>query len=518
MNLRNLVFHSASVYGPEVAFQIKRKNSYHKYTYSKAKEKIFSLASHLLDLGIKKGDRVVIYSENCPEWAISYLAITSIGAVVVPIDIMLSKDEIKPLVSHCGAALIILSRKGKGKLQEKISRLELNMEEIDNLKFSELKFDKIPLLDSDLATILYTSGTTGKSKGVMLTHNNIMSNVLSIARSIKVGPGDNFLSVLPLHHTFESTCGFLAPFYMGCSITYAESLKSYQLLRNMQETGVTIMCGVPLLYQLFYNGVMRAIESKPWILRFFAKFAVKKKFGGKIRFWVCGGAAIDPAVLKGFKKFGITILQGYGLTESAPILACNTLVHNRIGSVGKILPGVEIKLSEKGEILARGPNIMQGYYKESGLTADVLVDGWLYTGDIGSFDQDGYLYITGRSKDVIVTGSGVNVYPDEIEFQIRKLQGVKDACVVGSLIKSGVRSGMEEVWSIIIPDMDYFKQMNVQSNDVIDRTVKNNVFALNEELAEHKRIANVIVRYDDFPKTTTKKVKKFQLKKEMGLL
>ena len=525
MNLRNLIFHTASLYGQEIAFQIKKKNSYHKLTFAQVKEKILALASHLIDLGIKKGDRVVILSENRPEWPISYLAITSIGAVAVPLDIMLSKEEIRPLVSHCGANAIILSKRGMDSLQEKIVKLEIGMDEIDNFKLSGLKLDDIPLLDNVLAAILYTSGTTGKSKGVMLTHNNIMSNVLAVAQIFQVGPGDNFLSVLPLHHTFESTSGFLAPFYMGCSITYAQSLKSYQLLRNMQETGVTIMCGVPLLYQLFYDGVMRAIGEKPWIVRLFARFAVRKKFGGKIKFWVSGGAALDPAVIEGFRKFGITILQGYGLTESAPILSCNTLTNNKIGSVGKVLPGVEVKIEprhgvaiQEGEVLARGPNIMQGYYKSPDLTGQVLEDGWLYTGDIGRFDEEGYLYITGRSKDVIVTGSGVNVYPDEIEFQIRKLQGVADACVIGSKIKKGIRSGMEEVWSIIVPDMEYFKRMNVESSDVIDRTVKNNVFALNEELAEYKRIANVIVRYEDFPKTTTRKVKKYQLKKEMGLL
>ena len=229
MNLRNLIFHTASLYGQEIAFQIKKKNSYHKLTFAQVKEKILALASHLIDLGIKKGDRVVILSENRPEWPISYLAITSIGAVAVPLDIMLSKEEIRPLVSHCGANAIILSKRGMDSLQEKIVKLEIGMDEIDNFKLSGLKLDDIPLLDNDLAAILYTSGTTGKSKGVMLTHNNIMSNVLAVAQIFQVGPGDNFLSVLPLHHTFESTSGFLAPFYMGCSITYAQSLKSYQL-------------------------------------------------------------------------------------------------------------------------------------------------------------------------------------------------------------------------------------------------------------------------------------------------
>jgi long-chain acyl-CoA synthetase len=441
------------------------------------------------------------------------------------------REEIENLLADSGAKIIIISSE-LVKLH-KFSIKSILMEEVENFKASKIPAANI--LPDDLAAIIYTSGTTGVPKGVMLTHENIVSNFVTTAKLFKLGPGDNFLSVLPLHHTFEATAGFLGPFYMGCTITYAESLKSHNLLTNMQETGVTIMCGVPLLYNLFYQGILREVEEKgplagllfsgligiskalpfaPIRRKMFSM--IHKKLGGKIRFWVSGGAAIDPEIIRGFEVFGITILQGYGLTESAPILACCTLENNRIGSVGKPLSNVELKLTPEGEIIAKGPNIMKGYYKRDDLTEEVIKDGWLYTGDIGRIDEHGYVYITGRIKDIIVTGSGVNVYPDEIEFFLNKLPGVKESCVLGIKIKEGVRRGMEEVWAVLVPDIEYFKKKNI-AQDKAEKIIKEEIDKLNEKLTEYKRIANVIIKNEDLPKTTTRKVKRFQVRKEMNI-
>jgi long-chain acyl-CoA synthetase len=525
------VAEGANKFSRGVAFQIKRAGGYRQYSYRDVYELVSNLAAHLRSQHIDHGDRVAILSENRPEWAIAYLAIASLGAINVPLDAKLAREEVVKLLENSGAKLILTS--ASLAKEHKFSLRQILMEEIEKLKSADLPAAQVG--PADLAAIIYTSGTTGAPKGVMLTHENIMSNVTATVKLFNIGPKDNFLSVLPLHHTFEATAGFLGPFYLGACVTYAESLKSHLLLANMRETRVTIMCGVPLLYKLFYEGILREVEEKGIILRAFfyllmglAKifkpeplrrllfWSLHRKLGRGLRFWVSGGAAIDPEIIRGFATFGITILQGYGLTESSPILACCTLRHNRVGSVGRPLSNVKIKLTAEGEITAFGPNIMQGYYKRPDLTAEVLKNGWLYTGDVGKIDRDGYVYITGRSKDLIVTGSGVNVYPEEIEFFVNRIPGVAESCVLGVKAKEGLRRGMEEVWAIIVPDYDYFKKRKLDQQRM-EHYLITEIHKLNQKLTEYKRIANVKIRSIELPKTTTRKVRRFQVKAEMGL-
>ena len=538
--IRDMLSKSVENFGDLVAFQIKQDEGYRKVTFNQAGALIKRLRQALVDFGVGKGDRVALISENRPQWPISYLAITSLGAIVVPLDAMLNKEEILPLLNDSGAKVIILSKKYLEYIQGlELANKHILMEEFD--KLAGVIGEVLPSLDlDDPASIVYTSGTTGIPKGVVLTHRNIMSNVISTSSLFDLGPKDNFLSVLPLYHTFETTTGFLGPFYKGCVITYAESLKSHNILKNMQETGVTIMCGVPLLYQLFYDGIIREVEEKKkeklfsilfGISRFIKQTAginigkklfgiVHKKFGGKIRFFVSGGSALDPDVARNFDLMGFTILQGYGLSESAPVLTCCTLHDNKIGSVGKPIPGVEIRISGSnsvGEILAFGPNIMKGYYKRKELTSRVVVNGWLHTGDVGHFDDEGYLFITGRSKDVIVTGSGVNVYPEEIEIVLSKSPLIKESCVMGAKVESGVRRGTEEVMALIVPNMDHFNKIGQTDDKSIYKAISDEVANLNQKMAEFKRIARFIVRNEELPKTRLKKIKRFEIKKEMGI-
>lgn len=537
ITIKEMLERNAAKYRDLVAFQMRQDNGYKKFTYRQVSEQVKKLQGALEQSGITKGDRIILLSENRPEWAISFLAITSMGAVVVPLDAMLQKEELAPLIVDSGAKAAIISQKFSEYIQgTAVEGKAVVMEEFDKLPYPEPHTPHQVGLD-DMASIVYTSGTTGIPKGVMLTHRNIMFNVISVASLFDFGPKDNFLSVLPLHHTFETTAGFLGPFHKGCRITYAESLKSHNILRNMQETGVTIMCGVPLLYQLFYDGILREVEEKGLNKIFAVLFAVSrffkhvigvnlgrslfktvhKKFGGKIRFFVSGGAALDPDVAKNFALMGFTILQGYGLSESSPILACNTLKKNKIGSVGRPIPGVEIRIAGSdpvGEILAFGPNIMKGYYKRKELSSRVVVNGWLRTGDVGYLDEDGFLFITGRSKDVIVTGSGVNVYPDEIEFALNKISVIKESCVMGDKVKSGVRKGTEEVMALIVPDLDKIGQGD---DEFIRKTIAAEVQNLNKKIAVYRRIARFVIRKDELPKTRLKKIKRFELKKELKL-
>lgn len=527
ITVRQMVECNAEKFREVVAFQIKREGQYRKFTYREVFEKICGLQNKLAGMGVGKGDRVALLSENRPEWPISYLAIAGMGAVVVPLDAMLKKEEILPLLEDSEPKAFIFS----GKFIEyargtKVEGRTLPMEEFDKIPNSAAPIGKVNL--DDLAAIVYTSGTTGSPKGVMLSHRNIMSNAIAGASCFELGPGDNLLSVLPLHHTFETTAGFLAPFYSGCAITYAESLKSYALIQNMQETGVTLLAGVPLLFQLFFDGIRREVEEKKKeklfallfsVSRFFRDVigvnigkllfsVVHRKFGGRTRFFVSGGAAIDPGLVRNFELMGFMIYQGYGLTESSPVLTACTPKANRIGSVGRPIPGVEIKIAGSepaGEILARGPNIMQGYYKRKDLTDKVIMDGWLWTGDVGQVDEEGYLFITGRSKDVIVTGAGVNIYPEELEFILKKNPAFKEVCILGDKIKEGIRRGAEEVVAVIVPNTEF------------RGSVAEEIEKFNASVADYKRIARVIVRSDELPKTRLFKIKKFAIRKELGL-
>jgi len=538
--IKQLLEQKSEEYRSQIAFQIRQEQGFRQYTFGQVNVLAQKIQAALIKLGVKYSDRVALLSQNRPEWVISYLAIVSMGAVVVPLDAMLSKDEILLLLDDCGARAVILSQEFEAYIQgTKLDKQKLFMEGFDNLS-AAADLPKLSVKLDDLASLVYTSGTTGSAKGVMLTHGNIMSNVISVSSLFDFGPQDNFLSVLPLHHTFETTAGFLGPFYNGSTITYAESLKSYNILRNMREANVTIMCGVPLLFQLFYDGIMREVEEQGKqklfsILLFVSKLfkhviglnigkmlfsMVHKKFGSKIRFFVSGGAALEPALIKGFELLGFTILQGYGLTESAPILSCCTLKNNRIGSVGKPIPGVDLKISGTdlvGEILAFGPNIMKGYYKRKEYTSRVLVNGWLHTGDVGYLDEEGYLFITGRAKNVIVTSSGVNVYPQEIEFVLNKLPAVKESCVFGGKVLEGVRRGNEQVIALIVPDMEYFAKTNSTQEGFVFQAISEQVQTLNKNLADFKRIARFIIRKEELPKTRLKKIKRFELKKELAL-
>jgi long-chain acyl-CoA synthetase len=526
---KQLLEQNAVKYATDIAYQVKRAGVWRRYTYREVYELARKLQSLLAELGVQKGDRVALLSENRPEWPIAYLAITALGAVVVPLDAMFSRAEILPLLADSEPKAFILSAKfsdyAKGTAWENVV---IAMEDYDRLVPSRPAPDNGVVLD-DLAAIVYTSGTTGSPKGVMLSHRNLLSNAIAGASCFDIGPADNFLSVLPLHHTFETTGGFLAECYMGCRVTYVESLKSYVLLGAMQETGVTVMVGVPLLYQLFYDGIMREVEESgkaqlfgllTAVARFFRDLVglkigrklfgmIHRKFGGKIRFFVSGGAAIDPDLIKNFDLLGFTITQGYGLTESSPCLTLCTLKDNVIGSVGRPIPGVEIKIAGDdpvGEILGFGPNIMKGYYKRKDLTDKVIINGWLFTGDLGYLDESGHLFITGRSKDVIVTGSGVNVYPEELEFALKKITSFQEVCVLGEKAQAGVRRGTEQVVAVIVP-----------KEGVPEEKISAEIAKFNESVAEFKRVARVIIRTEEFPKTRLLKIKRFELRKELGL-
>lgn len=541
MTMKELVKYSAEKFKDNVAFQMRAESGeYRKITFTQVEELARKVQGALLKLGVTKGDRVALISENRPEWTISYLAIAGMGAINVPLDSMQNKEEITPLIEDSGAKAIILSEKYKEypkgtAVQEK----ELFMEDIANLPSPDSLPD-FEVSSDELASIVYTSGTTGIPKGVMLSHSNIMSNVQSAVTKFVLGPEDNWLMALPLHHTFETTAGFLGPFYTGGTKTFPETLKSHAILQNLQETGVTILGSVPLFYKLLYEGIWRQVEEQGKKKIFSALFAISKffkhvlgfnvgkilfkplhkKFGGKIRFFVTGGAAFDPELVKNFDLMGFTVVQGYGLTESSPILAMENLKERKVGSVGKPVPGVEIKIAGTepvGEVLAFGPNIMKGYYKRKQQTSEVIVNGWLHTGDLGYLDEEGYLFLTGRSKDIIVTGAGVNVYPAELEAALDKILAIKESCILGAKIKEGVRKGTEEVLAVIVPDMEHFEKLGKKDEGFIKETISREIDSFSSKIAGYKRIARFVIRKEELPRTRLLKIKRFKLRKELNL-
>jgi long-chain acyl-CoA synthetase len=399
----------------------------------------------------------------------------------------------------------------------------------DRIAAGENDFRSGSVSAEDCLSILFTSGTMGNSKGVILTHGNVACNLVDAAKWVDLRTEDRFLSVLPLHHSYECTDGFLLPIYRGATISYAENLR--RIAENLAETRSTAMLGVPLLWHAIYRKIESAMAAKGmWKINAAKKIAaltekcfnrnirrflfakVHEKFGGCLRILISGGAAIDPEVARGFRELGIEFLQGYGLTESAPILAVNRNKAFRDAAAGLPLPGVELKIADDGEILARGPNIMKGYYGNPEATHEVLRDGWLHTGDLGYIDADGFLYIRGRKKSVIVSPSGKNIYPEELEAEILRSEYISE-CLVYSRDADDAGRGFA-VETIVVPDMEYFKDQRLgveepPDRELIEQVLRKEVKERCGNLADYKKVDRVQVRFEEMEKTTTKKIKRY---------
>jgi len=548
LNIQLLLEKLRSEFSDIVAFRIKRDGSYVELTGQQVVDRAEIIGAHLQSLGLKTGDRVALLSENRPEWGVSYLAIVCHGFIAVPLDRLLKPLEIRNILEDSGSRAAVLSDDFLSDVEAIASELPelthvLRMDHLMTVEKAEASAGLSESQPDDLAALIYTSGTTGNPKGVMLSHRNIMSNVAACRNAISFSRGDNFLSVLPLHHTFECTAGFLAPLYGGASVTYVGSLKSRDIIDTMKETSATIMLGVPLLYEKMYAGIMRAVRSKPAKVQkiFNMSMGVVKAaeklglhLGGKvfhglrekggfgtIRFFVSGAAALPVEVNEGFQRLGLRILQGYGLTETSPVVSVNRFDAPKSDSVGQPLAGVDVKIVNPdetgvGEIIVSGDNIMRGYYRNQEATDEILKDGWLYTGDSGWVDKDGHLYIAGRIKNVIVTRAGKNIYPEEVEGEIAQSPWVGEVLVLADVDES---SGDESVKAIVVPDYEYLDEEakasgNSLSDEEIAAIIKEEVKTRCTNLADYKRPKTVEIRKEEFPKTSTRKIKRYLLNKQ----
>lgn len=552
IDIKHMFETSVALYGDNVAFYTKDEHGgeYRTVTYKEAKADVDALGTSLIALGLK-GKPIAIIGDNSYRWAISYLAVTCGTGIVVPLDKELPAGELAQLVADGEVECVICSKKFeqvfadiKGKGSTKLAHV-VSMEASDHdetfLSYSKLIesgkellaegnrefFDAV--IERDVMNILlFTSGTTGVSKGVMLSHGNIVEDLMASPTLLKVSPEDIFFSVLPIHHTYECTCGFLMPLYRGASIAYCEGLK--YILKNLSEVRPTMFLTVPLIMESIYkriwsqarkSGAEKKLRMLLKINRVTRKIGINlvpKKitdvFGGRMRIMICGGAAIDPAILDGIQDFGIMALQGYGLTECAPICALNPDVNPKSNSAGYIPPGFDLKIDNPdpetgiGEICAKGPNIMLGYFKNEEATKEVLKDGWFHTGDLGYMDEDNFVYITGRKKNVIITKNGKNVFPEEIEYYLGKVPYVSESLVWGkdsedgkdTLISANIKVDEEAITEAL--------GENHTDEQVLDLLWKE-VDKINEELPFFKRIKKMSIRKRDFEKTTGKKIKRF---------
>ena len=549
-DLRDMLYKSAEKFKDKTAFLLKDKNG-RKYniSYEKFKEDVEAIGTILIEKGLT-GQKIAIIGKNSYNWAVSYLAISTIG-VVVPIDKELHYDDyIKFLnIAKCSAVVgdgilinglleheneinndsMLYIKMDDEKSSEKI--IDFNsiikngrsLVENGNTSFKDIKIDP-----NELHVLLFTSGTTGNAKGVCLSHKNITSNILSTCGIVKITPKDRILSILPIHHTYECNVGFLTAIYKGATIFFCEGLK--HITNNMKEFKPTVILCVPLLLENINKKIRKtvvsvsqkfnikmkdySIDRLPRIFRVIVRRGVKKSLGGKMRAFMVGAASLNTSIIASFRNMKMKVLQGYGLTECSPLVAGNTDFFSKDDAVGLPIPNVEYKIvnpDEKGigEIVVKGDNVMLGYYKNEEETAKVLKNGWFYTGDLGRVDEQGYLYITGRSKTVIITKNGKNIYPEEIEEYFVASPLVEEVLVMGINHENDDETYIHVQ---IFPSIEGFEEKFGKtefSKEEIKKEIEKLVSEVNKKLPNYKRIKKLHIRENEFEKTTTKKIKRF---------
>ncbi len=536
-DIRQMMRSSVDIFGDHTAFLVKDNGAYKPISFKRFRSDVEGFGTALWDLGYS-GKRVVVIGENCYEWAVTYMTTVCGLGVIVPVDKELPAEEIENIVSLSQAALIVYSDSVAPKIEPIRGVVKIPFSQlcgfIDKgaklISKGEEKYLNAPIDPDVLGILLFTSGTTGVSKGVMLSHTNICFDLMQMCMMCYIDEKDVFLSVLPLHHTYECTCGFLCQIYRGSTIAYCEGLR--YITKNMQEAKVTMMLCVPVLIESMYKKIWQGAEKKgkTETLKKAIKInnAMKKTgidmsrklfkdihntFGGHLRMLISGGAAVDPQVLAGLRDLGINAIQGYGLTECAPIAALNRDHYFKDDSAG--LAPVDGKLEiynpgpdGTGEIRYKGQNIMLGYFNAPELTAEVIRDGWFYTGDLGFIDKDGFLHITGRKKNVIVTANGKNVFPEELETYLARDPFVKESVIVGIMNE---RKRDYDIVAIVVPDEEKFTEEYGPgyTGQQVKAKLEAAVETVNQIVPAYKRMTVTIIRKEEFVKNTSKKIKRF---------
>ena len=544
-NFRELVKRYES-FGENVAFKYKENKEIHEITYNQFAKDIKKVAEKVLDSDVK---RVALIGNNRYEWCITYLGVTTAGRIIVPLDKALTEKEIEKLLKRSKVDAIVYDEKYQDAVDEAIKqgcniKYKICMDNAKKdgiLKFKELledgeniikegksKYYDVKLKENEMYIMLFTSGTTNEPKAVMLSQENICKNVSAYQYNFMIYPSDTLLSFLPIHHTFECSITFIYGTYCGATIAFCEGLK--YIANNLKEFRVSIFVAVPLVLETMAKKIQKAIadSGKQGMIDAMTKISnillkckidlrkkifkpILKQFDEYLRVVLYGAAPMDKTTIKWYNNLGIDLIQGYGLTESSPVLTAESSERKRAGSIGIPLKNIEIKIDNPdkdgvGEIMAKGPNIMLGYYENEEATKKALEDGWLHTGDYGYIDEDGFVYITGRKNDIIVLRNGKNVYPQEIEFLINKLQYV-DECMVYSRDKTKTDTLL--CAKIVYNKdniVDYFgEKTQKEYEELIWKDIKE----INKDLPTYKHIKEIIATVEPLEKTTTQKVKRY---------
>ena len=555
-NFRELVNRSADKYQKNVAYKFKQnlgKSNQRivEKTYEEVRKEVQSLGTMLLKLGLEN-KKIALIGSNRYEWCESYFAITTSNMVVVPLDKALPNKEIKSLIERSKADAVIYENKYSEIFKELKNEnnqtlkyyinMDLTQKEDGIISFKELvnegrklleqgdtSYSTIKVDNKKMSILIFTSGTTNMSKGVMLSQQNITSNIIAMAKMSKMYPTDTLLSFLPMHHTFECTITFLYGYYSGATVAFCDGLK--YIAKNLIEYKISVFVAVPLVLETIYKKIQKGIkdQGKEKLVNMMSKIAnfllifhidirrkvfksVLDQLGGNLRIAYFGAAAMDRNVIKGYNNLGIDTVQGYGLTETSPLLAAETDKEHCPGSVGMAPFNVELKLEDVdengvGEIVAKGPNVMLGYYENPEATKEVMKGGWFHTGDLGYYNKDGYLFITGRKKEVIVLKNGENVFPSEIEFLVNKLPYVVESIVFPRENSKGeIAVGVKVVY-----DKDLIKEkFGEKTEKEYKILVWEDIKEINQNLSQFKKLKELIITTESLEKTTTQKIKRFK--------
>jgi long-chain acyl-CoA synthetase len=530
-----------ATYSQRKAIIFKQNQNYRFLTYHQLYQRIIGIAGLLMKNGIKKPDKVTIILENSPLWPQAFLGVLHIGAVTVPLNPHLEYEEVLNCIFHSESKCILTSSSLYPKVREIVKDFEIKIITLDSEEIakeieecSQQEVEQETILPDDLASIVYTSGTTSFPKGVMLTHKNLLSNVTSLKSLNLINSNDCFVAILPFYHTYPLTTNLLLPLLSGVKISFPSYIDSGEILECIRYTDVTILVGVPRIFSLFYERIKNNINSLSFIKKSILQILLTlslplrrylninlaksllgdlhKKFGTNFRFMFSGGAKLNPEIAQAFYKWGFTILEGYGLTETSPVVSFNLPNSFKIGSVGKPLPGVKVTIDNPdktgvGEILIKGENVSPGYYKSEELTQKAIKDNFFLSGDLGFIDKDGFLYITGRKKEMIVLSSGKKINPQDLESYYGRSPFIEEICIF--LSQTG--QSKEVLSAVILPNYKYFR---LQQESRIKDRIRWEIERLSTTLPPYKRIKNYTIINESLPKTVLGKIKRYEVERK----
>ena len=537
-DLKDMLKKSGEKYGEKIAYKIRQENGYKEITHNEVRKMVDGLGTKLIDMGLKD-KRIAVIGENRYEWEIAYLSIVCGTGTVVPLDKSLPENELESLIERSKAEAIICSQKyveilKKTKLKyiismdlenDKdgiISQKRLISEGIQLVKSGDTSFTNAKIDNEKMSIMLFTSGTTSISKAVALSHKNICSNLMDISSILDVNSSDVFLSFLPLHHVFECTVGFLFSLYVGAETVFCDGIR--HIPENLAEYKVSVMASVPAIYERLFKIIKKHLEKQgkvEQILKDEEKYkdsSMEKKkevfkeihdlLGGNMKLFISGAASLEPSIEEKFRRLGFNMVQGYGLTETSPVVAIGNKKYHKTGSIGKCVPSDEVKLLDInkdgiGELAVKGPNVMLEYYENKEATEKVLKDGWFQTGDLARIDEEGYIFICGRKKSVIVLKNGKNIFPEEMETLINKEDGVEESFIFGKPISKDPND--IKIFVKIVYNKESFEgKTETEINEYFNEKIK----SINKTMPHYKAIRGIIISDKPLIKTTTNKIKR----------